>query len=64
MVDFDVGNVSGANQPLRANYENFNLDRQINIQIVKLSNPPCPLDVDPMIQIEVFIICTKWLICT
>ena len=25
-------NISGANQPLRANYENFNLDHQINIQ--------------------------------
>ena len=27
-----VGNISGANQPLRANYENFNLGHQINIQ--------------------------------
>ena len=27
-----VGNISGANQPLRANYGNFNLDHQINIQ--------------------------------
>ena len=27
-----VGNVSGANQPLHANYENFNLSHQINIQ--------------------------------
>ena len=27
------GNISGANQPLRANYENFNLDPQINIQV-------------------------------
>ena len=26
------GNVSGANQPLRANYGNFNLVHQINIQ--------------------------------
>ena len=26
------GNISGANQPLRANYENFNLGHQINIQ--------------------------------
>ena len=26
------GNISGANQPLRTNYRNFNLDHQINIQ--------------------------------
>ena len=26
------GNISGANQPFGANYENFNLDHQINIQ--------------------------------
>ena len=26
------GNISGANQPLRANCANFNLGRQINIQ--------------------------------
>ena len=29
---FLEGNILGANQPLRANYENFNLDHQINIQ--------------------------------
>ena len=29
---FLKGNISVANQPLRANYENFNLDYQINIQ--------------------------------
>ena len=29
---YDEGNISGANQLLRANYGNFNLDYQINIQ--------------------------------
>ena len=28
----EIGNISGANQPLRANYANFNLGHQINIQ--------------------------------
>jgi len=28
---FSDGNISGANQPLRANYKNFNLGHQINI---------------------------------
>ena len=28
----NIGNVSGANQPLRASYENFNLSHWINIQ--------------------------------
>ena len=37
---------------------------QGRIQIVKLSNPSYPLDVDPMIQIDVSIVCTKILICT
>ena len=74
-LDHEVGNISGANQPLRANYANFNLGRRINIQgegrkgvgggicksvitqstcgqlIVKLPNPPCPLDVDPVIEV-------------
>ena len=27
-----VGNISGANYPLRGNYANFNLNHQINIQ--------------------------------
>ena len=73
---FFYGNISGANQPLRANYGNFNLSHQINIQgegrrevgrgicksvitqskgrvqIVKLSNPPYSLDVDPVVQID------------
>ena len=85
---FLKGNISVANQPLRANYENFNLDYQINIQgggaqrggrgdlqkcdytiqgrvqIVKLPNPPYPLDVDPITQIEVSIVCTERLVCT
>jgi len=34
------------------------------VQIVKLFNPPYSLDVDPMIQIEIFIVCTKRLVCT
>ena len=34
------------------------------VQIVKLPNLPYPLDVDPMTQIEVFIVCTKRLVCT
>ena len=29
---YDEGNISGANQLLRVNYGNFNLDHQINIQ--------------------------------
>ena len=37
---------------------------QGRVQIVKLLNPPCPLDVDPMTQIEVFIVCTEKLVCT
>ena len=81
-------NISSTNQPLRANYETFNLDHQINIQgngrrevrggicksvitqskggrlIVKLPNLPCPLDVDPVAQIEVCMVCTEKLICT
>ena len=32
---------------------------QGRIQIVKLLNPPCPLDVDLMIQIEASIVCTE-----
>jgi len=32
--------------------------------IVKLPNPRMPLDVDPMVQIEVSIVCTKMLVCT
>ena len=85
---FFYGNISGANQPLRANYGNFNLSHQINIQgegrreverwicksvitqskgrvqIVKLSNPPYSLDVDPITQIWVSIVCTERLVCT
>ena len=37
---------------------------QGQVQIVKLPNLPYPLDVDPIIQIEVFIVCTKRLVCT
>jgi len=37
---------------------------QGRIQIVKLLNPPCPLDADPMIQIKVSIVCTEILVCT
>jgi len=37
---------------------------QGRVQIVKLTNPPYLLDVDPMTQIEVFIFCTERLICT
>ena len=29
---FSEGNISGANQHIRANYENFNFSHQINIQ--------------------------------
>jgi len=32
--------------------------------IVKLPNLPYPLDVDPVVQIEVCIICTERLVCT
>jgi len=32
--------------------------------IVKLPNPPCPLDIDSMIQIKVCMVCTKRLVCT
>ena len=31
-MKYFYGNVSGANQPLRANYGNFNLSHWINIQ--------------------------------
>jgi hypothetical protein len=34
------------------------------VQIVKLIKPSYPLDVDPMTQIEFFIVCTKRLVCT
>ena len=30
---------------------------------VKLSNPSCSLDVDPVVQIEVCMICMKVLVC-
>ena len=30
--DMEEGNISGTNQHLRANYKNFNLGHQINIQ--------------------------------
>ena len=32
---------------------------QWRVQIVKLFHPPCPLDVDPMAQIRVSIICIR-----
>ena len=60
LVAFIYGNVLGANQSLRANYENFNLGHQINIQggaqgewegdLQKCDYPipPCLLDIDPM----------------
>ena len=32
--------------------------------IVKLLNPLCPLDVDPVAQIEVCTVCTERLVCT
>jgi len=86
-----IGNISGANQPLRANYENSNLCHRINIQgrgagevegrICKSppalglgnhtfanlpSHLPCapPLDIDPVVQIEVCIVYTERLVCT
>jgi len=37
---------------------------QERVQIRKLPNPPYPLDVDPMTQIEVSIVCTERLVCT
>ena len=37
---------------------------QGRVQIVKLINPPYLLDVDPMTQIEVSIVCTERLVCT
>ena len=37
---------------------------QERVQIGKLRNLPCPLNVDPIVQIEVFIVCTKMLVCT
>ena len=37
---------------------------QGRVQIVKLTNLPYLLDVDPMTQIEVFIVCTERLVCT
>ena len=37
---------------------------QGRVQIVKLPNPLYPLDVDPMTQIEVSIVCMKRLVCT
>ena len=59
-------------------WKNVNLGHRINIQgegcreyliqervqIVKLPNSSCLLDVDPIIQIEVFIVCTERLVCT
>jgi len=30
----------------------------------KLSNPSMPLDVDPVAQIEVYMVCTKEVVCT
>ena len=37
---------------------------QEQVQIVKLLNPPYPLNVDLMVQIKVSIVYTKKLICT
>ena len=37
---------------------------QGRVQIVKLFNSPYPLDVDPMTQIEVSIVCMERLVCT
>ena len=34
------------------------------VQIIKLPNPPYPLDVDPMTHIEVSIVFTDMLVCT
>ena len=36
---------------------------QARIQIVKLPNPPYPLDVNPITQIEISIVCTERLVC-
>jgi len=82
------GNISGANQPLRANPANFNLSHRIKHPtggaegveegicksaitkskggqlIVKLPNPRMPLDVDSVVQIGVYTVCTERLVCT
>ena len=48
----------------RGNLQKYDYSIQRWVQIVKLLNPPYPLDVDPMIQIKVSIVCTERLVCT
>ena len=52
----------GAQRGGRGDFQKCDYLIQGRVQIVKLSNPPYPLDVDPMTQIEVFIICTERLV--
>ena len=47
----------------RGNLQKCDYSIQGRVQIVKLLNPPCPLDVDPMTQIEVSIVCIERLVC-
>ena len=54
----------GAQRRVRGDLQKCDYPIQGRVQIVKLSNPPCPLDIDPTTQIEVSIVCTEMLICT
>ena len=62
---WDIGSISKGRDAGggRGDLQKCDYPIQGRIQIVKLPNPPCPLDVDPMIQIEVSIVCTERLVC-
>ena len=49
----------GAKRGERGNLQKCDYPIQERVQIVKLLNLSCPLNMDPMIQIEIFIVCTK-----
>ena len=48
----------------RGNLQKCDYSIQGRVQIVKLSHPPYPLDVDPMTRIEISIVCTARLVYT
>ena len=54
----------GAQRGGRGDLQKCDYTIQGRVQIVKLPNPPYPLDVDPITQIEVSIVCTERLVCT
>ena len=53
----------GAHGRGRENLQKCDFPIQGWVQIVKLPNPPCLLDVYPMTQIEVFIVCIERFVC-